>query len=359
MKMKKTLALLLALCLLSALVSCGKKQEPVPAATEEPAQAEPASDPVVAWSRVGYYQDTENNVLYVELSDEEDYPGWYVGCMLGEDAYGWYIQQDGDTLRGNIIPEFEEGEFVVTVRTEGEDGLMLETPDGKTYHFTQVELPEASIFITVNTEGLGNIDIVEGEETPEFDQDHPYQSSSVNLDEPKVHTLAAWPEAGSVFVKWTKNGEDFSTDPIVTVLLDESADYVAVFEEDPDWQSPVLPYAGEYQCDRVHAVVEDFGSGDAWITITWGDSAWSHAQWDIMGHLDTEDMTIRYSDVQKYHVTYDENGDFIGEEPEGEPGSGWLRFNDDGTITWHDDQSAYETDVVFEKFSAESGDSEG
>ena len=40
------------------------------------------------------------------------------------------------------------------------------------------------------------------------------------------------PEEGNVFVKWTKNGEDYATEPVITVQLDESADFVAVFEEE-------------------------------------------------------------------------------------------------------------------------------
>lgn len=33
-------------------------------------------------------------------------------------------------------------------------------------------------------------------------------------------------------MKWTRNGEDYSLEPQITLLLDESADYVAVFEPD-------------------------------------------------------------------------------------------------------------------------------
>ena len=44
------------------------------------------------------------------------------------------------------------------------------------------------------------------------------------------YTFASRPDEGSRFVKWTKNGKDFSEEPEVTFLLDESADYTAVFE---------------------------------------------------------------------------------------------------------------------------------
>ena len=151
-----------------------------------------------------------------------------------------------------------------------------------------------------------------------------------------------------MFVKWTKNGEDFSTEPVITVLLDESAEFVAVFEEDSDWQNPVMNFIGEYQSDRAHALVECFDKQDAWITIEWGSSAWELARWDIVGTLDLDTLTIEYSGVTKSIVTYDDNGEVKSQDPEYEDGTGTITFNDDGTFTWHEDQSEYGVDMVFE-----------
>jgi len=109
--------------------------------------------------------------------------------------------------------------------------------------------------------------------------------------------------AGNVFVKWTKNGEDYSTEPIIKVHLDESADFVAVFEEDPDWQNPVMNFFGEYQSGRAHAIVECLGNDEASITIEWGGSATELARWDIFGRFDAETLTIEYSGVTKSIVT--------------------------------------------------------
>ena len=39
---------------------------------------------------------------------------------------------------------------------------------------------------------------------------------------------------------------------------------------------------------------------------------------------------------------------FQGEEPEYEDGTGTITFHDDGTFTWHEDQSAYGVDMEFE-----------
>ena len=145
-----------------------------------------------------------------------------------------------------------------------------------------------------------------------------------------------------------KDGADYSTEATITVLLDESADYVAVFEEDPDWQNPVMNFVGEYQCERAHALVECFGTREAWITIEWGSSAWELARWDIVGELDTDTLTVTYSDASKRIIVYGDDGEVKSEETEYSDGTGSILFRDDGTFIWHEDQSASGTDLVFD-----------
>ncbi len=352
--MKKILCLLLAACMLFALAACGGKS-PAEETVPEPAQEQDHAD----WTRQGYYQDENGNMLSVTWMDDVDEPGWYVGCMLGEDlmedAWGGMLPQEGNTLRGSLPSGGEKDALTVTVSEEGADGLLLVVEGGETYHFKPMDMPEATIFVHINTEGWGNIDYAQGETAPEIDPEYPFQSAQINLAEPAVHTFVAWPQAGSVFVKWTKNGEDFSTEPQITVLLDESADYVAVFEEDPGWQNPVMNFIGSYQCDRARATVECFGNEDAWITVEWPDSAWELARWDIVGTLDTDTLTIRYSGCTKSVVTYDDKGEVKSQEAEYEDGTGTVVFHDDGTFTWHEDQSETGKDMVFEWVSAAEG----
>lgn len=173
-----------------------------------------------------------------------------------------------------------------------------------------------SILVQINVEGQGYIGHAEGETAPEIDHDHPFQSAQISLTEPATYAFAAWPKAGNRFVKWMKNGEDFSTEMQITLLLDERGDYVAVFEEDPDWQNPVKNFVGEYQCDRAHALVECSGSDSARITIEWGGSAWELARWVIVGPLDTDTLTVNYSGCVKTVVTYDDSGALASEETE-------------------------------------------
>ena len=62
----------------------------------------------------------------------------------------------------------------------------------------------------------------------------------------------------------------------------------------------------------------------------------------------------KYSDSVKQIFVYDENGDVKSEEIEYDNGTGTIVFGDDGTFTWHDDQSESEDDMVFELVQAES-----
>ena len=305
------------------------------------------------WPRDDYFMDENGNMLSITWMDDIDEPGWYVGCLLGEDyiedSWGGTLALEGDVLQGSLLPSGSQDELNVTVSEEGTDGVILTVDGGETYHLTSLgDSMDASIFVTVSTEGWGAIAYAEGEETPEYDEEYPFQSAQINLAGPETYTIGAWPEAGNVFVKWTKDGEDFSTDPMITVLLDESAEFTAVFEEDPGWQNPVMNFVGEYQSGRAHALVECFGNTDAWITIEWGGSASELARWDIVGYLDMETLTIEYEGGTKSIVVYDENGDIVSQEPEYQDGTGTITFNDDGTFTWHEDQSVYGEDMVFE-----------
>ena len=331
--MKKLIYMILAGAFLLMLTACG-------------AQSEPASK---EWTRQGTFEDGAGNHLLVNISETEGYEGWAVSLMLEDgETIGWIIQQEGNALHGNLNAWDETAEpFNVTISEEGEDGLKLEVDGGETYHFTPMDLPEATIITNVNIEGWGHIAYTEGEETPELDPEFPAQSAYIGLAEPAVHTFIARPEAGNLFVKWTKNGEDFSTEPQITVMLDESADYVAVFEEDPDWQNPVMNFVGEYQCDRAHASVECFGYDEAWITIDWGSSAWELTRWIIVGRLNPETLTIAYEGSSKANLVYDDSGEIKSEETLYENGTGTITFYEDGSFTWHEDLSENDTDMIF------------
>ena len=113
-------------------------------------------------------------------------------------------------------------------------------------------------------------------------------------------------------------------------------------------QNPVINWAGHYQSDRATALVECAGRDSARILIRWGASAWEEAVWEIVGKLELETLTIRYSGCKETIRTYDESGEIVKEEVVSEDCSGTLVFDEGLSFTWHDDQSEYEEDQVFE-----------
>jgi hypothetical protein len=95
---------------------------------------------------------------------------------------------------------------------------------------SQNDKPETIATLKINTEGMGTLAYgVEGEEV-EFDDEFPNQSTVVNLSEPQTYVIKAKADEGWKFVKWTKDGTDFSEEPEITVEVSEDVEYIAVFE---------------------------------------------------------------------------------------------------------------------------------
>ena len=92
------------------------------------------------------------------------------------------------------------------------------------------ELQEVIATLMINTDGMGTIAYgLEGEDV-EFNDEFPNQSTVVNLTEPGTYVIKAKPDDGWKFVKWTRNGEDFSEEPEITVEVADDVEYLAVFE---------------------------------------------------------------------------------------------------------------------------------
>ena len=93
--MKKTVCMLLAICMVFSLCACG-------AQPEAPATPEPVKE----WTRAGYFTDENENMISVTWMDDIVEPGWYVGCFLGEDfvedSWGGTLPQEGKALHGTL-----------------------------------------------------------------------------------------------------------------------------------------------------------------------------------------------------------------------------------------------------------------
>ena len=89
--------------------------------------------------------------------------------------------------------------------------------------------------VTIDTEGLGVVSWAREGEEPKFDDDRPYQSAVVNDAAGQTIVIEARDYAeyeGWHFVRWTKDGDDYSADRRIEVLVDGDAAYVAVFDHE-------------------------------------------------------------------------------------------------------------------------------
>ena len=355
--MKKLICILLAVCLAFALTACGgDKPESIPVPTETPESSKtpvPAKEAAL-WPRTGYFTDKAANMLSIAWLDDMDEPGWYVGCLLGEDqaedAWSGMLSLEGNSLRGTLPSFGEKEDLTIVITEEGADGLQLTVEGGETYHFIPYRTADSAILVTFTAEGQGTINSTPGEKAPEFDSVYAYQATQLNLSFPETYTFAAWPDRGSRFVKWTKNGEDFSAEAQITVELDENAEYVAVFETDPDWQNPILDYVGKYRSGETLAQVES-ADGDSVQIVIEQSGGEETAYWNIAGRLNPDMLTIRYSGGTKSSAVFDNEGEIKRVDLEYENGAGTIVFSGDGAFTWHEDQPESGADLVFRRIS--------
>ncbi len=216
--MKKIIFLLIAAVMAIGFCACGSTDD--------------SSDST--WTRTGTFTDENQNLLLIANPDDGEHDGqWAVSVILADgDVHGWFLEQKGETLSGNLNSEIDDtdSDYIVTISEEGENGLMMEVEGGETYHFTMKETPDYIALLKINTDGMGTIAYgPEGSEV-EFDEEFPTQSATENIEEPTNYVIKAKPDEGWRFVKWTKDGEDYSTEAEITVEVSEDAEYRAVFD---------------------------------------------------------------------------------------------------------------------------------
>ncbi len=202
--------------------------------------------------------------------------------------------------------------------------------------------------IRINIDGDGAI--AWAEEGTELDFGDGNTSAALfTVSVPAKYTIGAkTEEEGWYFSAWTKDGEFYSDEPVISVEFTENTELVAVFAFDgDDGQNPVMNVIGEYACDRARAFVEAAGEKDALITIEWGGDAWSLARWVITGEFDYETLRVDYTGCIKTELTYGNDGNVSEENVVYEDGTGFIVFTDAGTFIWHEDGAERE-DMLFE-----------
>ena len=86
------------------------------------------------------------------------------------------------------------------------------------------------VTIMVNIKGLGgNIELTDDGTEPKPDPEYPMQSAYSNVEKGTVVKILAEPEEGYHFFKWTVDGVEYSTDPMITVTAEEDTEFIAEF----------------------------------------------------------------------------------------------------------------------------------
>ena len=91
--MKKLISLLFAVCMIFTLAACGASGY-----AEEARPRSDASQSSAEWTRTGYFSGERGIMISVTWMDDIFDPGWYVGCLLGEDliedSYGGTLAEE-------------------------------------------------------------------------------------------------------------------------------------------------------------------------------------------------------------------------------------------------------------------------
>ena len=86
------------------------------------------------------------------------------------------------------------------------------------------------VTIMVNIRGLGgSIAVSDDGSDPQLDPEYPMQSAYSNVEKGTEIKILAEPEEGYHFFKWTVNGQEYSTEPLITVTAEEDVEFLAEF----------------------------------------------------------------------------------------------------------------------------------
>lgn len=115
-----------------------------------------------------------------------------------------------------------------------------------------------------------------------------------------------------------------------------------------DGQNPVMNFVGVYSADRASILVEAKDADQAKFTVTWGGSAWEQSEWTMSGKLDTEKLTVDYTDCVRKDVVYADDGSVESETVVYENGAGTITFStEDYSLTWNDSQEHIADGMTF------------
>lgn len=131
------------------------------------------------------------------------------------------------------------------------------------------------------------------------------------------------------------------------------AEEIIVSETAEDSQNPVMNFVGSYAPEitaaaRPMMLVECKGADSAAVTVMWPVSNGEVNCWTMTGKLDTETLTVDYTDGVHKTMLYGEDGRIASETGIYENGRGRVIFQQtDNSVTWIDEQDHVADELVF------------
>ncbi|MBR4455035.1 MAG: hypothetical protein IKS32_02285 [Solobacterium sp.] len=154
-------------------------------------------------------------------------------------------------------------------------------------------------------------------------------------------------EKGSYFV-YLESVKKGTTGTMTVTQVDAPAPAEAAGTSQEDGQNPIMNFIGTYASGRCAILVEADGMENSRFTVTWGSSAWESSQWTMTGKLDTETLTVNYTDCVKKDLKFKEDGTVDEETTVYEDGTGSFVFDGGSKLTWKDEKEHAADDMTFE-----------
>jgi hypothetical protein len=87
------------------------------------------------------------------------------------------------------------------------------------------------IILKLNTEGLGQVSYyIDEVNKMDFDDEYPNQSAYTTLEKAATVSIDAKADEGWKFVKWTKDGKEYSKDSKLDINITEDTELIAIFD---------------------------------------------------------------------------------------------------------------------------------
>ena len=131
---------------------------------------------------------------------------------------------------------------------------------------------------------------------------------------------------------WHDDKEDVAAEMVF--LKDDREDSFGD-EDEPD---PVKSVLGTYRNDHCTVTVEAENSSSVSVSALWHENDKSGFEWTLTGRFNVDTLRVNYKNALKRHGTFTSDDTFISDEIVFDDGNGYLEFNIDNSMTWHDTQ---------------------